>query len=252
MKKISALFLILFFVQFTALNSLASQELEKQALSVTSLFRALRATIAKNKDAIHDVDNYFKDYKARTKSLLSQAESLYAKFSGHKLSDDLKSPIGGSLKNMIRAYKEVIKEVAAKKHSLRWEGENSYIRKWDGKLLPARFGNLLAQKYNMTDSKVQIKLTTSKRLLVNPKNAPDAWESEVIEQSLIMANSKTGKPVKKDFGYRYRYILPEFYLPACIGCHGTGKGQEGTKIHPTRLKRDVGSFAGGISVTIIK
>jgi mono/diheme cytochrome c family protein len=50
----------------------------------------------------------------------------------------------------------------------------------------------------------------------------------------------------------YRYMLPEFYMPTCIQCHGTNPGQEGKQIHPTSLARRVGDFAGAISVTIKK
>ena len=253
MKKMTLLILFAFCLSFFPMAGLAQDNLESQAKTVTALFRALRATVASNPKAIHETDNFFKDTDATTERLLKQAGSFYQALSKRKLDDDLNAAGSGMLKNLIAAYRIVIKEIAEKKLSLQWQGENDYVKKWDGKLLPARFAGLLATRFNEMESTATIKLTTSKQLLVNTNNAPDDWESQVIEEQMVMSNKVTGKPASQDSGSQFRYILPEYYLPACIQCHGTAKGQEGPNIHPNpELQRGVGSFAGGISLVLQK
>jgi len=87
-------------------------------------------------------------------------------------------------------------------------------------------------------------------LLVNENNAPDAWESETIA-SLIDSNRSDSPKFKAHIGEdEYRFLLPEFYGNGCIKCHGTGEGQLGYEVHPSKIDRKLDDFAGAISIVI--
>ncbi len=226
---------------------------DELAHDVTALVRAFRQTIVVNPDSIHKTNEYFQEPAARLTRLTGQAKVFFKAMAQKDYPVDDASESGKIRMALENAFEKVILDVAAGKHDLKWKGKNEYVKKWDGKLLPARFAALVAEEFNvLTDGRVSIKLTTSKQLVVNESNAPDDWESEVIETALLNTNKNTGKPQSLDSPTEFRYMLPEFYAPACIQCHGTNAGQEGFDIHPSKLARSVGSFAGAISIRIRK
>jgi len=231
--------------------TLQTESHEELAFQVTALFRAYRKTIATNKEAIHNTKTYFKNPAKRVTEMAIMAKTYYEEMTGKKLPEDRVSRTGKVKYLLEKAVRNVIFGVADGIYDLNWTGSNEYVRKWDGKLLPARFANRVANQFNiLTNNKYRIKLTTSKQLIVNENNMPDSWESEVIDTHLLHTTKsqfKTRSIINKGF---YRYILPEFYGPSCIGCHGTNEGQEGEYIHPSKLKRQLNDFAGAISISI--
>lgn len=223
------------------------------AHDVTALVRGFRKTIVANPDSIHKTDEYFQQPAERLARLTGQARVFFRVMAKKEYPEDDTSEAGKIRKAREDAFEKVILDVSAGKHDLQWKGENEYVKKWDGKLLPARFAALVANEFNTgTNQQVTIKLTTSEQLLVNKNNAPDDWESEVIDSVLLHTNKITAKPQSLDTPSEFRYLLPEFYAPAYIQCHGTNEGQEGFDIHPTKLARSVGNFAGAISIRIKK
>ena len=226
---------------------------DELAHDVTALVRAFRKTIVSNPDSIHKTSEYFQEPAARLTRLTGQAKVFFRAMAKKDYPEDDASESGKIRMALEKAFEKVILDVAAGKHDLKWKGKNEYVKKWDGKLLPARFAALVAEEFNvLTDGRVSIKLTTSKQLVVNENNAPDDWESEIIDSTLLNTNANTGKPQSLDSPTEFRYMLPEFYAPACIQCHGTSDGQEGFDIHPSKLARSVGNYAGSISIRIRK
>lgn len=74
------------------------------------------------------------------------------------------------------------------------------------------------------------------KILMNPKNKPDAWEEKALETAEIMGNS----PSKKEFinGKEYfRHLKPLIVQESCLKCHAF----QGYK---------VGDIRGGVSVSI--
>ncbi|MEA3369782.1 MAG: DUF3365 domain-containing protein [Campylobacterota bacterium] len=74
------------------------------------------------------------------------------------------------------------------------------------------------------------------RILMNPKNKPDAWEEKVLEASEVTGEASS----KKEFidGEEYfRYLKPLVVQPTCLKCHAF----QGYK---------VGDIRGGVSVSI--
>ncbi|MCJ8343988.1 DUF3365 domain-containing protein [bacterium] len=230
---------------------------QKLAFELTALFRAYRATITKNKKAIHKPNKFFtkKNIDKRVKIMHTQAKILYKLATKKKVNQDYMSPEGKIRKKLELAFEMVLREYAKGNVDLNWRGKNKYISKWDGKFLPARWAAIAATNFEkLTEGKVIIKLTTSNQLLVNKSNAPDAWESKVIDGKLLHTSKKRpGDSQFKDEKTQFRFLLPEYYKPGCIGCHGTTKkSQEGYAIHPSRIQRKVFDFAGAISVRISK
>ncbi len=87
----------------------------------------------------------------------------------------------------------------------------------------------------------------------NRANAPDAWEAKVIETMFKQSGWPKGKvftETRMHKGKRaFRLILPEYYKPSCLGCHGNSKGARditGGKKEGGKL----GELGGAISVAI--
>lgn len=217
------------------------------------MVRAFRKTIVINPESIHNTREYLQQPTERLEKLTNQAKIFFKVMAKKDYPTDDESEAGQIRKALEDAFKKVVLDVSQGKHDLMWKGGNEYVKKWDGKLLPARFATLVANEFNtQTNQQVTIKLTTSEQLVVNKNNAPDDWESEVIDSVLLNTNKITAKPQFLDAPSEFRHLLPEFYEPACIQCHGSNKGQEGFAIHPTKLARSVGNFAGAISIRIQK
>jgi len=61
--------------------------------------------------------------------------------------------------------------------------------------------------------------------LRNPKNAPDAWERQVLarlQEQAVAGNlpDEVFEPAVMDGKKVFRYAMPMKIAPACIGCHG--------------------------------
>lgn len=226
------------------------------ASELSNIFKACRAVVAKNPQYIHEpqttiTEATIEDVVAKMKR---DVKVFYKGFTKKPYPEEIESIVGTYRKQMEASFEKTLRDYVAGTIDLKWTGENEYVKKWDGKLLPARFAAQSAANFSkLTGGKVTVKLTTSNQLVVNTDNKPDAWESEVIEQNLLMTTfKKPGAPQIKDDAESYRYMLPEYYLAGCITCHGTDEGQEGYSIHPTKLDRSLFQFAGGISITIKK
>ena len=228
----------------------AENDNEDLAFRITALFRAYRKCSASNKNSIHKTQEFFKSPEKVSAMFHKQAQIHYKLMTKTCYPKDEDTQFGKVSKSLEAAVDQVFKKVAEGTYDLKWTGENEYIKKWDGKLLPARFASLIAEQFNKDTKGINIKLTTSDKLLINKKNAPDAWELKIIGENMLNTSQKTGKPVYEQVGKQFRYLLPEYYAPACIQCHGTGSGQEGFEIHPSKFPAKVGSFAGAISVII--
>ena len=236
-----------------AQSAVSNQEI---ASELSNIFKACRAVVAKNPQYIHEPQTTIT--KATIEDVIAKMRAdvkvFYKGFTKKPYSEETESVVGTYRKQMEASFEKTLRDYVAGTIDLKWTGENEYVKKWDGKLLPARFAAQSAANFSeLTGGKVTVKLTTSSQLVVNKSNMPDAWESEVIDQNLLMTTfKKPGAPQIKDDAESYRYILPEYYLAGCITCHGTKAGQEGHAIHPTKLDRALFQFAGGISITVKK
>ena len=102
---------------------------------------------------------------------------------------------------------------------------------------------------------MKIKLTAPTDYVRNRKNKPDTWENTIIENNFRSDRFSHQEPVAKIAQYKgqeaFRYILPEYYKPSCLGCHGSPKGQ----MDITGGKKEggkKGELGGAISLVIFK
>jgi hypothetical protein len=95
--------------------------------------------------------------------------------------------------------------------------------------LPAIFARQVANKFTeKMAGKMEIKLTAPKDYVRNRANRPDKWENEVIETKFKLPDYQVGKAFSATTTVNgkpaFRYILPEYYGPSCLNCHGQPKG----------------------------
>ncbi|MTV49317.1 DUF3365 domain-containing protein [Heliobacillus mobilis] len=83
----------------------------------------------------------------------------------------------------------------------------------------------------------------------NPKDAPDAWEKQMIERLSKDKNLDHYSEVLGSNGYRVlRFAKPLYIQQACLPCHGEPKGQLDPLGHEKEGYK-VGELRGAISVT---
>jgi hypothetical protein len=249
-KKLVVCCLTAFIVLASSLPALRAQSQQELADDLTALFRALRQAVVVNGASSQTPAAFFGDAANHDKFLVN-AKTFYKIYAGKDFPENDGTPAGQLRSQLVEAAGNVMTSIGGGEVDFVWNGDNEYVSKWDGKMLPARFAAMLAAEFSsLTGGGATIKLTTSDKLLVNNLNAPDAWEAETIEAALLNTNKLSGEPQFSAVDGQFRYMLPEFYEVGCINCHGTADGQEGLSIHPSDLARSVGDFGGAISITL--
>lgn len=213
---------------------------------VTTLYRSARAVISANQDHINNPDIGDKNLNRTT--VLEKAKENYKNTTGKELSmGDAGSLEFKSKAALIESIEEVMDDA---------QGLINEKGKGFKGFLPAVFARQVAEHFNLkTAQKFTLKLTAPKALVRNRANRPDAWESGAIDNLFSKADYEKGKPFfeaadaqgKKAF----RYILPEYYVESCLGCHGEPKGAidiSGGKKEGAKL----GDLGGAISLTIFE
>jgi hypothetical protein len=202
---------------------------------LTSLLRATRQVISDEQDAMAA------DKILSGKELVERASAKYAEQTGHPLpSPDPTSTEGRMLQAEVEAIQEVMDEAHARGDSKR--------------LVPAVFTYRVAQRFT---SKVgefaYVKLTAPPELIRHQPNTPDTWERNVIQDKFQSAGWKKGEFVEEEAELNgkkaYRVIIPEYYEPSCLACHGEPKGS----IDVTGGKKEggkLGDLGGAISAAI--
>lgn len=120
--------------------------------------------------------------------------------------------------------------------------------------LPAVFARQVANKFtNKMTGKMEIKLTAPKSYVRNRANRPDQWENDIIEGKFKLPDYEKGKAFAETTQVKgksaFRYILPEYYGPSCLSCHGQPKGT--VDITGGKMEGGVlGELGGAISLII--
>ena len=215
------------------------------ALELARVLRCARRVISQNQTLINDAS---KGNKGLTgKKVIAEATKLYRGMTGVALP---KAEGSGLAPDARRAMANAIDEVmtdAQPKINKKGVGAKMF--------LPAIFAKKVAENFNaQMGERISMKLTAPKEYLRNPKNAPDSWEHQMIESRLKKASTYTyGQPVSEKSKHQgkdaFRLILPEYYYPSCLTCHGEPKGE----LDPTGGKKEGGKrgdLGGAISVVV--
>ncbi len=228
------------------LPAFAASEAENEALAdlVSTLFRSGRLVISDNQDLINDPAKGDKGLSAD--KVVAAAKDNYKKLASKALA----APVAGSLSEQaVNAMFASMSEVMTKNQALINEKDKAFKN-----FIPAVFARQTAETFTAKmKGVITVKLTAPKILVRNRSNRPDEWEHTVIEQQFKKPGYAKGKQVAEMAPYNgktaYRYMVPEYYGPSCLSCHGDPKGErditgglkEGGKL---------GDLGGAVSVII--
>ena len=195
--------------------ALASSNVQLSS-ELTTLYRAARKVISDNQAHINKAD--IGDKGLSGDAVAGKAIENYATATGTQLDvNNLSVPQTA----MIDAVKQVMDENQdlINEQGVGFKG-----------FLPAIFARQVANKFNSNmNGKMTIKLTAPKKYVRNRANRPDKWEHNVIETMFSDASYEKGKAFSEQASVKgksaFRFILPEYYGPSCLSCHGTPKGE---------------------------
>lgn len=117
--------------------------------------------------------------------------------------------------------------------------------------VPAVFARLVNERFKVKmGEEVQIKVTAPLELVRNRKARPDPFEVMVIDRFLSDESWPTDgvytARVESDTGGAFRILVPEYYRPACLNCHGGPRGELDITGHPKEGAK-LGDLGGVIS-----
>ena len=114
--------------------------------------------------------------------------------------------------------------------------------------IPATYGSQAAARFS-THTRVRLKQTTLQPR--NPKNEPDEYEASVLKWLSGRPRAEAYVSELTNQGQTLRVVMPIYYVPACLSCHGEPKGELDISGYPKEGYMD-GDLAGAITVTLTR
>lgn len=114
--------------------------------------------------------------------------------------------------------------------------------------IPATYGSQAAARFSK-HTHVRLKQTTLQPR--NPKNEPDEYEASVLKWLSGRPRAEAYVSELTDHGQTLRVVMPIYYVPACLSCHGEPKGELDISGYPKEGYMD-GDLAGAITVTLTR
>ena len=114
--------------------------------------------------------------------------------------------------------------------------------------IPATYGSQAAARFSK-HTRVRLKQTTLQPR--NPKNEPDEYEASVLKWLSGRPRAEAYVSELTDQGQTLRVVMPIYYVPACLSCHGEPKGELDISGYPKEGYMD-GDLAGAITVTLTR
>jgi len=210
---------------------------------LATLLDAGRVTVGVNQGLLNDPSKGDKGFTPEV--FKTQLVALYKERMGIDVSNLEHAPIPEMAKPLLtRLVEESKKTVASYQTVINLKGV-----KYKG-LIPATFGTETAKRFQNW-SRVYLKQTAPDQFLRNPKNKADAFEQAAMQsfapsdthdpQALLSKMIPEEKAV--------RVMLPLYYEPACLQCHGGPKGERNISGYPKEGGK-AGELAGAISVKL--
>jgi hypothetical protein len=219
LRAASAALLVLLIAPISLPPASAADDVEATSQDLTLIFRSARKVISDNQDLINDASKGDKGLSAA--AVIEQTKANYKAAAGKDLDlTDDGSPAAKARVALVNAVQTTMDEAQTL--------INEQGKGFKG-FLPAVFGGRVANTFSaaMTGT-FSIKLTAPKAYVRNRANRPDEWENNVIETMFKQASYEKGKAYAEAVPVKgrpaYRYILPEYYGPSCLSCHGDPKG----------------------------
>jgi len=199
---------------------LAAADVEATSQDLTLIFRSARKVISDSQDLINDASKGDKGLSGA--AVVEQTKANYKTAAGKDLDlTDDGSPAAKARIAMINAVQATMDEAQPL--------INEQGKGFKG-FLPAVFGGRVANNFSAAMAGTfAIKLTAPKAYVRNRANRPDEWEDKVIETMFKQPTYEKGKAYAESVPVKgkpaFRYILPEYYGPSCLSCHGDPKGE---------------------------
>ena len=227
--------------------SLAAEADDKViATHLADFLRAARTVVSQHQDLINDAA--LADKGLTGERVLAETTALYKKQTGHDLGAiDPGSREGRLLQAQMEAIKEVVdsNQNTINKPGVGFKG-----------FIPAVFARLVNEKFaERVGNEARMKVTAPEQLVRNRKARPDAWEIAVISSKFSDPHWPKGQPfeevTKADNRNAYRFLVPEYYAPSCLTCHGEPAGQMDITGYPMEGGK-AGDLGAAISVTLFE
>ncbi|MCJ8055715.1 DUF3365 domain-containing protein [Shinella curvata] len=121
--------------------------------------------------------------------------------------------------------------------------------------IPATFTRLVNEAFEARiGTEASMKFTAPPVLIRNRKARPDAFEAAAIRDYLEAADWPKGQiysaTVEEDGRRRTRVMVPEYYAPSCLTCHGDPAGELDITGYPKEGAHE-GDLGGVISIGLI-
>jgi hypothetical protein len=121
-------------------------------------------------------------------------------------------------------------------------------------LIPATFARLINEAFGRrVGTEATVKVTAPKELVRNRQSRPDAFEDAAIRDYLQDASRQKGEiHAAVDGGadaLKVRIMVPEYYAPSCLSCHGGPAGEIDMTGYPKEGASE-GDLGGVISIRL--
>lgn len=224
----------------------ASTEDVHIAMSLAEMLRSARSVISSNQDRINDPA--IGDKGLTADRVLDEAIAIYTERTGADPREvDPESRLGQLLQAQMTAIRQVV-----------GEHQDTINRKGLGfkGFIPAVFGRLVNERFgDLVGDRAQMKVTAPPHLVRNRKARPDQWEKDIIATELDTPAWQAGEPYAAMSTVRdrpaFRVLVPEYYTPSCLTCHGEPKGEVDITGYP-KEGGSAGDLGGVISITLFQ
>lgn len=216
------------------------------AAHLAEYLRSARTVISQSQDLINDPTKG--DKGLTPDQVLAEATAIYQKQTGE---DPLATDPASREGRLLRAQMSAIREVMQANEPL----INKPGQAFKG-FIPAVFARLVNESFAAVVGKeARIKVTAPVELVRNRGARPDAWENEVIDDKFEHDDWPKGQSFSEtadvDGHPAFRMIVPEYYKPSCLTCHGQPKGEMDITGYPKEGGKE-GDLGAAISVILFK
>lgn len=216
------------------------------AMRLADLLRAARSVISAKQPLINSLEPADKGLNGER--VLAQALDLYHQRRGERPMAGLADAVDRSLiVAQMRAIREVVDDNQAviNRADIAFKG-----------FVPAVFARLVNERFSTTmDRHARLKVTAPRQFVRNRTALPDAWENEVIDTRLDRPDWPSGQAVveRVESGGRpaLRVLVPEYFSPGCLSCHGEPAGSMDITGYPKEGRR-LGDLGSVISITLFR
>jgi hypothetical protein len=213
---------------------------------LAALVRASRSVISSYQVLINDAS--IGDKNLTGARVVEESLAVYNKNQEHSLPDASFTP---AEKQLFDAQIAAIREIVDENQDVinaKGVGFKGFI--------PAIFARLVNERLEKkVGEKAKIKVTAPEDLVRNRKALPDDWERHVIESKFQSADWPKGKAfveeIEIDGRHAFRMLIPEYYSPSCLICHGRPKGEIDVSGYPKEGAAE-GDLGGAISITLFR